>query len=198
MHRKPAAALSQISSITLVVLVALIALFLMARLRYAGKAPVTLWLLAIPQYPFLILGPASALLKPAPMWHSFYLPMILLSVAGLAHQCVSLLRPRWIWLPPTARLLTTVLYLVLVNYMLDAASHAPSGEWHPFVVLANSVPASGQEIRLLAIVNASILISLIAAWCGCCIAGLVQAWQLLRTLRRRTSHAGDVAMLRML
>ena len=156
------------------------------------------WLLAIPQYPFLILGPASALLKPAPMWHSFYLPMILLSVAGLAHQCVSLLRPRWIWLPPTARLLTTVLYLVLVNYMLDAASHAPSGEWHPFVVLANSVPASGQEIRLLAIVNASILISLIAAWCGCCIAGLVQAWQLLRTLRRRTSHAGDVAMLRML
>jgi len=42
MHRKPAAALSQISRITLVVRVALIALFLMARLRYAGKAPVTL------------------------------------------------------------------------------------------------------------------------------------------------------------
>ena len=48
-----------------------------------------LYLLAIPHAPFLILGPAAAFLKPAPMWHSFYLPLILLSLVGLANQGAS-------------------------------------------------------------------------------------------------------------
>jgi hypothetical protein len=51
---------------------------------------------------------------------------------------------------------------------------------------------------VLAIVNVSILVSLIAAWCGLCIAGLVQTWQLMRQLRNRTPHASGAALLRML
>jgi hypothetical protein len=157
-----------------------------------------LYLLAIPRYPFLILGPAAAFLKPTPMWHSFYLPLILLSLVGLAKQCASLARPQWTWLPPTARLLTTLFGLIMVNYMIDAAAQSANGEWHPFVVVTNSVGSSAQLSHVAGIVNVSILLSLAVTWLGFCIAGCIQAWQLMRLLRRRTSHARDPAPLRML
>jgi hypothetical protein len=157
-----------------------------------------LWLLALPQYPFLILGPAAAFLKPAPMWHSLFLPMILLALAGLVRQCVSLMRPQWTWLLPAARLFNTVLGLVLVNFMIGAAAQTPNGEWHPYVVAANSVANSAQMNRIAGIVNMSILLTLAVTWLGLCIAGIIQAWQLLCLLRRGTSQARDPALLRML
>jgi len=154
-----------------------------------------LWLLALPQYPFLILGPAAAFLKPAPMWHNFYLPMILLALAGLAYQGVSLMRPQWIWLPPTARLFNTLLGLVIVNYMIAAAA-TPNGEWHPYVVVANWVQASARLNRVAAIVNVSVLLTLACVWFGFCIAGLIQTWQLVCYFRKRAFHARDPALLR--
>jgi len=154
-----------------------------------------LWLLALPQYPFLILGPAAAFLKPAPMWHNFYLPMILLALAGLAYQGVSLMRPQWTWLPPTARLFNTLLGLVIVNYMIAAAA-TPNGEWHPYVVVANWVQASAQLNRVAAIVNLSVLLTLACVWFGFCIAGLIQTWQLVCYFRKRAFHARDPALLR--
>ncbi len=157
-----------------------------------------LWLLAVPQYPFLILGPAAAFLKPAPIWHGFYLPMILLALAGLAHQCVSLMRPQWTWLPPTARLLNNVLVLILVNFLINAAAATPNGEWHPFVVVANSVQASAQLNRVAAIVNASVLLALAGTWLGLCIAAIVQTWQLINLFRKRDSPACNAALLRLL
>jgi hypothetical protein len=157
-----------------------------------------LYLLAIPYAPFLILGPAAAFLKPAPMWHSFYLPLILLSLVGLANQCASLARPQWTWLPPTARLLTTMFSLVAVNYMINAATQTPNGEWHPYVVVANSLRSSAQLNRVAGIVNASVLLTLAVTWLGFCIAGCIQAWQLMRLLRKRATRARDPALLRML
>ena len=41
------------------------------------------WLLLVPYYPVLILGPAAAFLKASPMVHTFYLPILLLSAFGL-------------------------------------------------------------------------------------------------------------------
>jgi hypothetical protein len=177
-----------------------------------------LWLLALPRYPFLILGPAAAFLQPAPMWRSFYLPMIALAVAGLVRQSVSLMRPQWTWLPPAAQLLTTVLGLVMVNFMINAATQTSSGAWHPYVVVSNSVahavqrseqsPAQGslqsseqhlpQLNRVAAWVNISILLTLAVTWLGLCIAGLLQTWSLMRHFCKRASHARDPALLRML
>jgi len=157
-----------------------------------------LYLLAVPHYPFLILGPAALFLKPAPMWHTFYLPLILLSLVGLMNQGASLARPQWTWLPPTARLLTTFFGLIVVNYMIHAAAHPPNGEWHPFVVVANSVHASAQMNRVAAVVNASILLALAGTWLGLCIAGCIQTWQLMCHFRKRICHARDPALLPML
>ena len=36
------------------------------------------WLLLVPYKPFLILGPAASFLNAAPMWHTFYAPVLLL------------------------------------------------------------------------------------------------------------------------
>lgn len=156
-----------------------------------------LYLLAIPYAPFLILGPAAAFLKPAPMWHSFYLPLILLSLVGLTNQCASLARPQWTWLPPTARLLTTMFGLVVVNSMINAAAQTANGEWHPYVVVANSAHTSLQLNHVAGIVNASILLTLAVTWIGLCIAACIQAWQLMRFFGKRVTHARDPALLRM-
>ena len=40
------------------------------------------WLLLVPHYPFLILGPAAAVLKAGPMLHTYYLPFVQI---GRAH-----------------------------------------------------------------------------------------------------------------
>ena len=155
-----------------------------------------LYLLAIPYAPFLILGPAAAFLKPAPMWHSFYLPLILLSLVGLANQCATLARPQWTWLAPSGRLLTTFFSLIVVNSMINVAGQAPNGEWHPFVMVSNP-HASVKLNHVAAYVNLSVLLTLAVTWFGLAIAVIVQAWVLLRHLRKRTAQARDPA-LRML
>jgi hypothetical protein len=164
-----------------------------------------LWLLAVPHYLFLILGPASTFLKPAPMWHSFYLPMIFLSVMQLTYQVVSLLRPQWEWFPPAARLLTTVLTIVVLNLIVSAAN-APGADWHRFIVLSETVRNSNQTNhvdlshlnRIVAIVNVSVLLSLLGTWLGFCVAGVIQTWELMRRLRKRTSHTCGAALMRLL
>ena len=34
-----------------------------------------IWLLLIPHYPVLILGPAASFLKAGPLWQTFYVPI---------------------------------------------------------------------------------------------------------------------------
>ena len=161
-----------------------------------------LYLLAIPRVPFLILGPAAAFLRPTPIWHSIYLPLILLSLVGLANQGAILARPQWSSLPPAAKLLTTIFGLIVVNFLINAAGQTPNSEWHPYVIAAASARSAGQTVTQLnhitGIVNASVLLTLVVTWLGFCIAGIIQAWQLMRLLRKRTLHARDPALLRML
>ena len=157
-----------------------------------------LWILAVPYYPFLILGPAAAFLRLAPMWHAFYLPLILLALAGLARQCVSLMRPQWTWLPPAAQLANSALVLIMLHFILNMAMKTPNGEWHPFVVLADHVNNSGRATVVAAIVNASVLLAMGGTWIGLCIAACVQTWQLLRKLRQQVSSGCGVLLLRMM
>src|ERR1017187_959726 len=50
----------------------------------------------LPQYPVLILGRAAAFLKAGPMLLTFYLPIVLLSVAALLRSAITLARPQCI------------------------------------------------------------------------------------------------------
>jgi len=143
----------------------------------------------------LILGPASTFLRVGPIWHTFYLPILLLAVASLLRSGITLARPHWVWFPRAAEMLQELLGLIMLNFMINAAAQAPGGDWHPFVVLADAAKNSAQYIRIAGIVNASILLSLAAAWLGVCIALAVQTWQLLRDVRERISGTGQPASL---
>jgi hypothetical protein len=154
-----------------------------------------IWLLLLPHYPFLILGPAAGFLKPAPMWHTFYLPIVLVAVFGLLRSGMILARPQWTWLPSLSQLMQTMLSLIVLHFILNVATQTPGGTWHPFVVLADSVRDSAHYTHIAAIVNASILLSLASAWLGLCIAAIIQTWEFMRQVRKLTSGVPHTASL---
>jgi hypothetical protein len=143
------------------------------------------WLLLIPQYPFLILGPAAAVLKAGPILHAFYLPFVFVSVVALVRSAITLARPQWTWFPLLSQLFQSVLMLVVVHSMIQAISNAPSA--YPFVLLQDAVRDSAKYSKLVAIVNVSILASVAFTWLGVCIAAIIQTWEFLRYLRKRVS-----------
>ena len=51
------------------------------------------WLRVAQHSPFMILGPAAAFIKPAPIWHQLYWPIVALALAGMAQAGINLLRP---------------------------------------------------------------------------------------------------------
>lgn len=157
-----------------------------------------LYLLAVPHYPFLLIGPLAGFLKPAPMWSVFYGPLVGLAVLSLVRHFIILARPQWTWFSPAAQLFGTALGLVLVKFVIDAAARTSNGEWHPFVVVANSIQASPQLLKTGAIVNVSILLTLVCVWFGLSIAALIQTWQLLRTFRKGAPSSCNPALLRFL
>jgi len=154
-----------------------------------------IWLLLLPQYPVLILGPAAAFLRAAPMWHTFYLPIVLLAAAGVVRSAVILVKPQWTWFPPASHLLQTALSLLLLRFILTAAGQVASGNWHPFVVVAEGVSDSVKFIHIAAIVNASILLSLACTWFGLCIAAGIQTWEFMRFVRNRVTGVNQIVNL---
>lgn len=157
-----------------------------------------LYLLAVPHYPFLLLGPAAAFLKINPVFvATFYWPLLLLAALGAAQRVLVLARPQWTWYPQASRFIGTLLGLIFINCVLNAASQAPNGQWHPYVVLADGVSATVQLKKTEAIVNLSILLSMAGTWIGMSIAAVIEAWKLVRHLRRSTSEASSPALLRM-
>jgi len=151
------------------------------------------WLLLLPHYPFLILGPAAAVLKAGPMLHTFYLPFVLLSSVALVRSGITLARPQWDWFSPVSELLQSVLVLIVFHYMIEAIGRTPSA--YPFVVLQDAVRNSPKYFQLAGIVNVSVLVSIAFGWLGVCIAALLQVWEFLRYLRKRFSGAQRAASL---
>jgi len=155
------------------------------------------WLLLVPHYPFLLLGPAANFIVPGTLWQTYYLPMVVLSFAGILHQAVSLARPQWTWLPPTARLVVTILTLALAQSMIRAVGHGTGPDWHPFVAVAPGIADSAQAVKVAAVVNVIALISVLATCLGLSIATVKQTWDVLRHFRG-PSNARNVALLRCL
>ncbi|HEX8878638.1 MAG TPA: hypothetical protein VF749_01345 [Candidatus Acidoferrum sp.] len=139
------------------------------------------WLLAVPYHAYLIFGPAASALRLAPEWHRFYLPVVLLAIAGLAQAVVNLVRPEWVWLPPVTRLVCNVAALVILRSILKANSY-------DFVLAADS--ANGTRYEMVAhIANISILCTLASLALGLSIAVIIQAgqglWEIRQWIRRR-------------
>ena len=156
------------------------------------------WLLLLPQHPFMILGPAAAFLKFGPIWHTFYVPLVLLTAAVILRSTTMLVRPQWTAFPLWTQLLQTGLMLILVHYMIEAASHTIQGDWHPFVMVADGVRSSKQYVgftKIVAVVNVSGLVCLVCTWIGVGIGGAVQTWELLKYIRKQRSTSQQAASL---
>jgi hypothetical protein len=156
------------------------------------------WLLLVPHHPFLMFGPAAAFLEVGPIWHTFYVPIVLLSAAVILRSAIMLVRPQWTAFPLWTQLLQAGLTLILVHYMIEAAGHTIQGDWHPFVMVADGVRSSRQYVgftKIATVVNVSGLICLVCTWVGVGIGGAVQTWELLKYIRKQRTASQPAASL---
>lgn len=151
------------------------------------------WLLLLPHHPFLILGPAAAMLQAGPVLHPFYVPIALLSGLTILRPAIVLARPEWNWFPSFGEAVQALLGLIVLNFIIKAAGVTSGAGWHPFVVPTEALRNSAQYIRVAAIVNLSILVSVLCLWFGLCITLIVHSWKFVRALRKPTSGSHQAA-----
>ena len=92
-------------------------------LRLAFTALGAAWWLTALREPFLIFGPAAAVVGLAPIWRSLFVPILLLMLAAMAVQVVELIRPQWSRVESVAQFVMEGLTLALLYVLLRA------GEW---------------------------------------------------------------------
>lgn len=92
------------------------------------------WLRLIQQTPFLILGPAAAFLKLAPVWHRLYFPVVLLALVGMLQAGINLIRPDWVKLRSITKIGIDAATVAMWIYLLNAGQWVVAGNQNPPVV----------------------------------------------------------------
>ncbi len=141
------------------------------------------WLLLIPQHRWMLLGPAAAFLGAAPIWHKFFQMIVPLALFAILRPVVTLAKPQWAWFPPVAELAQAVFTLIVLNFILRGG--------FPYLVLTGGASATAEHIKVAAIVNVSILISLAGAWLGLSIAIVIHLWKVFRFFRKRRAQVHE-------
>ncbi len=121
--------------------------------RLIALAVSIVWLRAVQQYPFLILGPAAAFLKLAPVWHQLYVPVVLLAFAGMAQAGINLIRPDWIQVRTVTRMGMSVAAVAIWCFLLMA------GTW----IVPGNTGGEAVSARTLGIINWSFFYGLVVA-----------------------------------
>jgi hypothetical protein len=151
----------------------------------------TLWWAAVPVFPGLLFGYASANLKLAPSWHRFYLPVLVLLGLGIAQRAINLVRPLWNWLLPLSRFFVNAAGLALQYPMIKS---------YPYVVVTDGAKDPAHFNHLALVYNGSILWGVLSwMWGYLLISALIYAWycvpQVRRLLRQQSSDAGHPRVL---
>ena len=137
------------------------------------------WILAVPSFPFLVLGPGAFFLKFAPVWHSAYPWIVVLAVAGIAGSVISLLRSMPAWALPVFKLATICLNAWVVATLLGTRTY--------FVAL--SQPGA----QWVSVANLVVYLCLAGTAVGLLIAFIVQIWKTMQALE----HPSEPAVTRM-
>ena len=101
------------------------------------------WLRIAQGAPFLIFGPAAAFLRPAPIWHHFYWPVVALVLLGIAQGFVNIIRPDWLRLMVAYRALTAIAWIVILFFVLKA------GQWVTLASEATQAEGFRQTANIL-------------------------------------------------
>jgi hypothetical protein len=126
------------------------------------------WLRAAQYSPFMIFGPAAEFIKPAPIWHQFYWPIVALALAGMAQAGINLIRPDWVRLRTLYQLVSNVVWLAILFFLLRA------GNW---IVVAQPGGSAESYGRAAVILNHYMSYTLIGL-------GVVAAYAVFRHARR--------------
>lgn len=124
------------------------------------------WLLGVPSYPFLVLGPAALLIKFAPIWRAAYPWLLVAAVAGIAENAVGLRSNTPAWVRPFFKLANAGLWLGILSLLFRDHTY----------FLAQSEPA----VRWIPLANSIAHLALIGNAIGFVIAFVVHAWALSR------------------
>lgn len=134
------------------------------------------WITEVQRYPFLILGPAAAFLKLAPIWYRVYFPIVLLTVAEIVRAIINLVRPDWTRFRAVYRLIPQSGGLVVVYFLIKAGSWVEGA--------GSAVNPSADYAQTVAIVNQCFYYLLIGAAIFSAVMLVVRAAALIRQLRR--------------
>jgi hypothetical protein len=118
------------------------------------------WLRVAQGAPFLIFGPAAAFLRPAPIWHQFYWPVVAVAFLGILQGFMNLLRPDWLRVMVAYRAITAIAWIAIAYFVLKAG---------PLVVLTSDASQAEGFRKTAEILNqigiyAAITFALIAVY----------------------------------
>lgn len=117
------------------------------------------WLLAIPQSPWLAMGPLAAMLTFAPVWHTWYAPMVLVAAASVGLDAWAMFQPA-----RSPRLIITkltllgcqgviVLAILSARGWVEARPALPAGQ-----VPAEKLPALVQGVNIAIAIGLAVLL----------------------------------------
>ncbi len=136
----------------------------------------TLWWAAVPYVPSLFFGRAAGSLELTPVWHTYYVPILVLLLAGIGQRAINLVRPLWTWVHAFTRMVTNLAGLFLQYFIIVGA---------PYVVVADSAKGLEDYAHLAEIYNALITWGVLCwLWVFLLINALAHAWQCVLHLRR--------------
>jgi hypothetical protein len=108
----------------------------------------------VQNFPVLILGPAAAFLKLAPIWYQVYFPIVALTALEIVRASINLVRPDWVRFRAYYGVFVQAAGLVIVYFLIRA------GSW---VEAANSGAGGAvSSARTVEIVNRCFLYALVS------------------------------------
>jgi hypothetical protein len=132
----------------------------------------SIWLIAVPKFPFLILGPGAYGLQPAPIWATVYPLILLLAIAGMLEHAVTLIRPQLTWLGLVWRVVTNIGALWVVYRLLQTRIYLS--------------PVDPHFAQYASIANPVALICVAGAGLGLTIGLFFNAWKAVREILHST------------
>jgi hypothetical protein len=92
------------------------------------------WWIAVPTYPFLMLGPAAAFLHFSPSWSRLYVVMFVPALVSTLTAVGMLVRPSWMWLSRLRPLCVNLAGLFVLSVALNAGNLVTAAKDTPDLV----------------------------------------------------------------
>jgi hypothetical protein len=124
--------------------------------EFLATVAVTIWLLFVPQSPFLVMGPAAAFLELAPIWSLVYLPILGVTVGTAALSLVNFTRPFWTPARSLARLAIHTTTCIVCVVMMRSDSYLLA---KPAAALSDGISMD----RLVEVANRGVEIGIVVA-----------------------------------